>query len=168
MVDRSNVWRMAVLVVLLPMSGCYSYAEVPLTSLSPGVQARLRFSQDGFGRVVNQAAMNGVPVESFDLTARGVVGRVVVAGGETMTLQLRGAGGAVFDAQVPVVAIEESALRRFNAKRTVLAVAGVAALTAATFATGVIGGTTSSPPPPDGDGFAPWYSVPISIRLLFR
>lgn len=168
MVDRSTVWRMVVLVVLLPMTGCYTYAEVPLTSLSPGVQARLRFSQDGFGRVVNQAAMNGVPIESFDLTARGVVGRVVAAGGETMTLQLRGAGGAVFDAQVPVVAIEESALRRFNAKRTVLAVAAVAALTAATFATGVIGGTTSSTPPPGGDDFAPRHSVPIFFRLSFR
>lgn len=159
MVVGSAVRWSALLVASVTMSGCYTYASVPMTSLSPGVQARLRLDQDGFGRVVNQAAMNGVPPETMDLTARGLVGRVVGTGSESVTVQLRGVGGAVFDAQVPVVSIEESALRRFSAKRTVLAVTGVAALVTASFATGWIGGTTSPGGPPDTEDFAPRLSL---------
>lgn len=163
MVGRSAVRWSVLLVASVTMSGCYTYASVPMSSLSPGVQARLRLDRDGFGRVVNQAAMNSVPPETMDLTARGLVGRVVATGSESVTVQLRGAGGAVFDAQVPVVSIEDTALRRFSGKRTVLAVTGVAALVTATFATGWIGGTTSSGGPPDPDDFAPRLSFPLAI-----
>lgn len=168
MVARSALRSSVALVALLTTSGCYTYAPVPMSALSPGVQARLRLDQDGFGRVVNQAAMNSVPPETMDLTARGLVGRVVATGSESVTVQLRGVGGAVFDAQVPVVSIEESALRRFNTKRTALAVTGVAALVAASFATGWIGGTTSGGGPPDGDDFAPRVSFPFTIGFGSR
>lgn len=165
---RSALRSSLAVAALLTTSGCYTYAPVPMSSLSPGVQARLRLNQEGFGRVVNQAAMNHVPAESLDLNARGFVGRVVAAGGESLTVQLRGVGGAVFDAQVPLVTIEESALRQFSAKRTVLAVSGVTALVAASFATGWIGGTTSSNPPPDTEGFAPLLSIPLRIGFGSR
>ena len=168
MVTRSALRPSLAVVALLTMSGCYTYALVPTSSLSPGVQARLRLDQDGFGRVVNQAAMNSVPPETIDFTSRGVVGRVLATGSESVTVQLRGVGGAVFDAQVPVVSIEESALRRFSTKRTVLAVAGVTALVAASFATGWIGGTTSPGGPPDTDDFAPRVSFPFAIRFGWR
>jgi hypothetical protein len=165
---RSAVRWSVLLVASITMSGCYTYALVPASSLSLGVQARLRLDQDGFGRVVNQAAMNSVPPETIDFTSRGVVGRVVATGSESVTVQLRGVGGAVFDAQVPVVSIEESALRRFSTKRSVLAVTGVVALVTASFATGWIGGTTSAGGPPDTDDFAPRVSFPIAIRFGSR
>jgi len=168
MVARSAARSSVALVALLTMSGCYTYSPVPMTDLSPGVQARLRLNQDGFGRVVNQAAMNSVPPEALDLSARGFVGRVIATGADSLTVQLRGAGGAVFEAQVPVVTIEESALRRFSGKRTILAAGGLGALLAASFAAGWIGGRTSTPPPPDGEGFAPRFSLPIAIVLRSR
>lgn len=167
MVARSMT-RSFALAALLTMGGCYTYAPMPMASLSPGVQARLRLNPEGFGQVVNQAAMSRVPAESLDLSARGLVGRVVVAGVDNVTVQLRGVGGAVFDAQVPVSTIEESALRQFSGKRTLLATGAVAALLTASFASGWIGGTTSSQPPSGGDDFAPGFSLPFSIGFGSR
>ena len=168
MAARSAVRASFVLVALVTTAGCYTYAPVPMESLLPGVQARLRLDQQGFGRVVNQAAMNSVPPDLLDLTARGLVGRVLATGSESLTVQLRGVGGAVFDAEVPLASIEESALRRFSGRRTLLAVGGVTALAVASFATGWIGGTTSPTPPPDGDDFAPRFSIPFPIGVRVR
>lgn len=160
-------WTVALLAVL-PMTGCYTYREASLASLSPGAQARLRLDQDGFGRVANQAAMNSFPVESLDLTGRGVVGRVVETEGDVMTMQLRGIGGAVFDAEVPVLAVQEFALRQLSARRTILAVGAVALLSIVTFSADWVGGTTSPPGPPDTDDLAPSFSIPVPIGFLFR
>jgi hypothetical protein len=134
-----------------------------MSSLSPGVQARVRLDQEGFGRVVNQAAMNSFPVQSMDLAGRGVVGRVVETEGDTMTVQLRGVGGALFDAEVPVWTIQELALRQLSPTRTLLAVGGAVALAIVTFTADWVGGTTSPPGPPDTDDLAPSFSIPIGL-----
>lgn len=148
---RGRAWAATLsLAALLPLTGCYTYATTSLDSLAPGLQARVRLDEDGFGRVLNQAVTNGVPAESMDVQGRGVVGRVVQLGAEDLTVELRGVGGSVFSAAVPNAAIREVALRRFSPRRTISAVAVGAALFAAVY-TGTTGGTTTDEPPPDPD-----------------
>ena len=132
------------------LGGCYTYAETSLSSLTPGLQARVQLTEDGFGRVVNQAAVSGVPVDMLDMGGRGVTGRVMTLGTSNMTVELRGAGGSVFAADVPTQAIQQVAVRTFSRKRTIGAVALGTVLFAALYA-GTTGGTTSSPPAPDPD-----------------
>jgi hypothetical protein len=145
---------------VLLLGGCYTYSETSLASLSPGLQARVTLDEDGFGRLVNQAAVNGVPVDMLDMTGRGVVGRVMTLGPSNMTFQLRGAGGSVFAADVPTQAVQQVAVRTFSRRRTVGALAGGVVLFAAIYA-GTTGGTTSAPTPPDPDQMV----VPVS-RIL--
>ncbi|SVD70933.1 uncharacterized protein METZ01_LOCUS423787, partial [marine metagenome] len=68
--------KFGALLLLLSLAGCYNYSEAVLESVSPGTPVRVRLTEDGFGRVVNQAATNGVPVESMDMNRRGFVGRI--------------------------------------------------------------------------------------------
>ena len=145
---------------ILLLGGCYTYAETPLSSLSPGLQARVSLTEDGFGRIVNQAAENGVPVDMFDMSGRGVVGRVMTLGPSGMTVQVRGAGGSVFAADVPTQAVQQVAVRTFSSRRTIGAVVGGAVLFAAIYA-GTTGGTTSTPPPPEPEQMV----VPVSSIL---
>jgi hypothetical protein len=127
-------------------AGCYTYAETSLSALSPGIQARVRLTEDGFGRVVNQAAVSGVPVDMLDMGARGVVGRVRTLGPSSLTVELRGAGGSVFSADVQTQAVEQVAVRKFSRGRTIGAVAIGAALFAGIYI-GTVGGTTSPTSP---------------------
>lgn len=142
--------KLGTLVALLPAAGCYTYAGTTLESASLGTQARLRLDDDGFGRVVNQAAMSGFPVESLDVNRKGVVGRIVAIGSDDLSVEMRGIGGSVFRAEVPTGAIQELAVRSFSRKRTILTIAGGLAL-AGTLGSGAFGGTTTQggPVPPD-------------------
>lgn len=149
---------------LLLLGGCYTYAETSVSSLSPGIQARVRLDEDGFGRLVNQAAENGVPVDMLDVTGRGVVGRVMTLGASNMTVQLRGAGGAVFAADVPMGAVQNVAVRTFSRRRTVVATAVGAILFAAIY-TGTTGGTTSDPPTPEPEQLVLPFSALVD-RIL--
>lgn len=133
-----------------PLAACYTYTATPVEGLSPGLQARVRLDEDGFGRVLNQAATNRVPPESMDLQGRGVVGRVLRVEPDTLTVELRGVGGSVFSAAVPSYAIQEVALRTFSPRRTLGVVVVGAALFAAVF-TGTSGGRASDGPPPQPD-----------------
>ena len=137
--------RRAVVMGAFPiLTGCYTYADTSLDALSPGLQTRLRLDEDGFGRVVNQAASSGVSVQTLDLGTRGVIGRLTTIEPGTMTVELRGAGGAVFDAEIPTQAVQEAAVRSFSPRRTLGAVAGVALLSGLLY-TGTVGGDTEGP-----------------------
>jgi hypothetical protein len=142
--------RAAFSLALLALTGCYTYAESSLASLSPGLQARVTLTEDGFGRVVNQVASSGVPVDMLDVTRRGFVGRVTAMGPSSLTVELRGGGGSVFAANVPTQSVEQVAVRTFSRKRTILAGAGLAVLFAAVY-TGTTGGTTQPGLPNDPD-----------------
>jgi hypothetical protein len=133
---------------LFCLSGCYTYAETSLSSLTPGLQARVRLTEDGFGRVVNQAAVSGVPVDMLDLGGRGVVGRVMTLGPSNLTVEMRGAGGSVFTADVPTQVVQEVSVRTFSRGRTIGALVGGAVLFAGLYV-GTTGGTTSAPTPPE-------------------
>ena len=135
---------------VLLLGGCYTYASAPLSSLSPGLQARVTLTEDAFGRVVNQAAVSGVPVDMLDMVGRGVTGRVRTLGTTNMTVELRGAGGSVFAAEMPTQAVQQVAVRTFSKGRTIGAVAAGVVLFAGLYA-GTTGGTTSAPGPPDPD-----------------
>jgi hypothetical protein len=108
----------------------------------------MTLDEDGFGRVVNQAASNGVPVDALDMTRRGFVGRVTELGPSNVTVEVRGGGGSVFAAAVPTQSVEGVAIRSLSRKRTIGAVAGGIVLFAAAWR-GTVGGSTSPGAPPE-------------------
>jgi hypothetical protein len=162
---------------VISSSGCYTYAETSLTELSPGLHARVTLDEDGFGRVVNQVASNGVTVDVLDPAKRGFVGRVTALAPGNVTVELRAGGGSVFSANVPTQSVQEVAVRTFSQKRTIGAVAGGVVLFAAVLR-GTMGGTTSPglPPEPEqlvvpaGRGFEIGTRLPMAnvIQALAR
>ena len=134
--------KLAMLFALLPLGGCYTYAAAPVDTAVAGTQARIRLDQDGFGRLANQAAMSGFPVQSLDANRRGVTGRIVSVGSNDVSVEMRGLGGSIFMVEVPTSAVQEFAVRSFSRKNTILVLAGGVAL-ASTLASGVFGGTLS-------------------------
>jgi hypothetical protein len=153
--------RKWLLLPLLPLAGCYTYASAPLDTLSPGLQTRIRLDDDGFGRVLNEAVVNGVPPDRMDLERKGVVGRVVQLGSDNLTVELRGVGGSVFATAIPSQSIREVALRRFDLPRTIGAVLVGSAAFAVVY-TGWTGGSTTGDLPPEPDQMV-WrlFSIPL-------
>jgi hypothetical protein len=131
------------------LGGCYTYAETSVSELSPGLQARVRLDEDGFGRVVNQAAERGVPVTMVDMSGRGVVGRVVSLGASNMTV----GHDVVFAADVPMRAMQNVAVRTFGRRRT----SDVGAAEAVFF-TAIYGGTAGPEQPTEAEQLV----VPVS------
>lgn len=147
---------------LIPLLGCYTYAETSLDALSPGLQARVRLDEEGFGRVLNQAATNGVPVETMDIGGRGVSGRVVAVEAENLVVELRGVGSSVYAADIPTRSIREVGLRQLSRRRTVGAVAGLGLLAFVTLKSGLVGGSTSAEGPEEPELLVvPWFSIPF-------
>ena len=156
------VLKLGALGALLPLVGCFTYIDSTLEETAPGTQARLRLDDDGFGRVVNQAAMNGFPITSLDMNRKGIVGRILDIGPDNLSVQMRGTGSSMFTAEVLNNAIQSVAVRSFSPKRTVGAIAMGFAL-GATLGTGVIGGTTSQGGDPEPENFVqiPFVSIPL-------
>ena len=154
--------RVGSLFVLLPLGGCFTYAEAPLEAASPGTQTRLRLDEDGFGRLVNQAAMNGFPVASLDMNRRGLIGRIMDVGPDNLSVRMRGIGGSMFTADIRTSAIEGVAVRSFSKGRTIGAIAAGFVL-GGTLGGGVIGGTTSRGGGPEPENFVeiPFVSIPL-------
>ena len=154
-------YRLLITIAVLPLTACYTYSQAPLTSLSSGIQARVRLDEDGFGRVVNQAATNGVPVQTLDMSGREVTGRVRSLEANTMWLELRRPGGSVFAAEIPVQAVQDAAVRTFSPRRTIGAVALTAAVASFIYA-GTTGGTVTPNPPPETENLrVPIFSITI-------
>ena len=161
MVQRAHSLGKSLALMLPLLGGCYTYAETSLETLSPGLQTRVVLDDDGFGRVVNQAAMNGVPMENLDLGGRGIVGRLMSMDPTSMTVELRGAGGSVFPADIPMHAVQGVAVRSFSRPRTLLAVGGGAAI-GALILSGTVGGTTGPGQPPEEElSRFPLFSIPM-------
>jgi hypothetical protein len=154
-------YRLLITIAVLPLTACYTYSQTPLTSLSSGTQARVRLDEDGFGRVVNQAATNGVPVQTLDLSGREVTGRVRSLEANTMWMELRRPGGSVFAAEIPVQAVQVAAVRTFSPRRTIAAAALGAALSGLIWR-GTTGGTVAPNPPPEPENLrVPFFSITI-------
>ena len=150
--------RVGAFIAMLPLAGCYTWVAASPDSLIPGTQARVRLTQDGFGRVVNQSAANGVPVERLDFTNRGVIGRVVEFGSDELMIELHGAGSAVFAAAVPRRAIEGVALREFRPARTA-AIVAASVLIGGTVLGGTVGGGGSGDVDDVLNLVMPWFSI---------
>ena len=121
----------AMSVLLLAAGGCFSYSTVPLETIAPDQQARLVLDQDAFGRVMNQAAMEGFPVQMMNLSGNRVSGRVAGISAENVTIQLRGAGASMLTTRIDTRSIEEAAIRQFDRINTIVtlgASVGAAAL----------------------------------------
>lgn len=121
----------AITVLLLPLGGCFSYSTVPLETIAPAQQARFVLDQEGFGRVMNQAAMEGFPVQMMNLSGNRISGRVAGISAETLTVQLRGAGSAMLTTRIATRSIQEAAIRQFNRRNTIITIGlsfGAAAL----------------------------------------
>jgi hypothetical protein len=154
-------YRLLVAIAALPLAGCYTYSQTSLESLSTGVQTRVRLDEDGFGRVVNQAATNGVPVATMDFGGREVAGRLRSVGPGSLWLELRRPGGSVFAAEIPLQSIQDAAVRKFSPRRTVGAVA-ISAAAASLIYAGTVGGTTTpNPPEPPENLRVPLFSITI-------
>ncbi len=154
--------RVGSLFVLLPLSGCFTYADAPLEAASPGTQTRLRLNEDGFGRLVNQAAMNGFPVARMDMNRRGLIGRIMDVGPDNLRVQMRGIGGSMFTADIRTSAIEGVAIRSFSKRKTIGAIASAFVL-GGMLGSGYIGGTTSREVEPEPEYMVriPYLSVPL-------
>jgi hypothetical protein len=154
--------RLGALAALLPLAGCFTYIDSTLAETVPGTQARIRLDDDGFGRVVNQAAMNGFPIASLDMNRQGVVGRIMDVGPDNLSVQMRGTGTAMFTAEVQNNAIQSVAVRSFSAKRTIGAIAIGFAL-GGTLGSGVIGGTVTQQGDPPEEMFVqiPFVRIPL-------
>lgn len=136
----------ALSVFLLAAGGCFSYSTVPLETIAPDQQARLVLDQDAFGRVMNQAAVEGFPVQMMNLSGNRISGRVAGVSSDALTIQLRGAGSSVLTTQVATRSIQEAALRQFDSRSTVLTIgAGLGAAVLMIQGGVVPGGSTDSP-----------------------
>ena len=114
----------AMSVLLLAVGGCFSYSTVPLETVAPDQQARLVLDQEAFGRVMNQAAREGFPVQMMNLSGNRISGRVAGVSSDALTIQLRGAGASVLSTQVATGAIQEVAVRQFDRTNTIITVGG--------------------------------------------
>ncbi len=136
----------AMSVLLLAPGGCFSYTTVPLETIAPDQQARLVLDQDAFGRVMNQAAIEGFPVQAMNLSGNRLSGRVADKSAETLTVQLRGAGASVLTTRIAIRAIQEAAIREFDRNNTIITVAAGVGAMALMIRGGVIpAGTTDNP-----------------------
>ncbi len=86
--------------LMVPLGACFNYSTVSLETLAPDQTARFTLDQEGFGRVVNEAAIGGFPVQTMNLSNNRISGRISEVGEEGLTIQLRGAGGSLFTTQV--------------------------------------------------------------------
>ena len=138
--------KIAVLAALLPLGACFSYSTVPLETVAADQQARLTLDLDGFGRVMNQAAMEGFPVQMMNLSNNRISGRVAGISDDNLTIQLRGAGASVLTTQVSIGSIQEAAVRQFDRNNTIITVAAGVGAIALMIQGGVIpAGTTDNP-----------------------
>ncbi|MDE0075007.1 MAG: hypothetical protein OXR82_01500 [Gammaproteobacteria bacterium] len=136
----------AMSVLLLAVGGCFSYSTVPLETIAPDQQARFVLDQEAFGRVMNQAAMEGFPVQMMNLSGNRISGRVAEISAGTLTIQLRGAGASVLTTRIDTRAIQEAAVREFDRNNTIITVAAGVGAFALMIRGGVIpAGTTDNP-----------------------
>lgn len=136
----------ATLALILSLGGCFSYSTVPLETVAPDQQARLTLDQDGFGRVMNQAAVEGFPVQIMNISGNRISGRVASISSDNLTIQLRGAGASVLTTQVATGSIQEAAIRQFNRTNTIIAVGtGMGAIVLMIQGGVVPGGTEDNP-----------------------
>lgn len=146
-------------VLLLAFGGCFSYSTVPLEIIAPDQQARLVLDQEAFGRVVNQAAVEGFPVQNMNLSGNRLSGRVADMSAETLTIQLRGVGASLLTTQIATRSIQEAAIREFDRNNTLLMIGGAVAIAFAILQGSTTGGATGDPPPPDPENM-------IGLRLF--
>ena len=154
-------WTRAAVVagLLVPLGACFNYSDVPLESVAPNQTARVTLDQDGFGRVVNEAAVGGFPVQSMNLSNNRVSGRVADIGDDGLTLELRGAGGLLFTTRVARRSIQNVAVREFDRSNTLLTAGGVVAIAFGMLKGRTSGGATGEPAPPDPENM-------IGLRLF--
>ena len=136
----------AMSVLLLAVGGCFSYSTVPLETIAPDQQARLVLDQEGFGRVMNQAAMQGFPVQMMNVSGNRVSGRVASVSSDTLVIRLRGAGASMLSTQVATSTIQEAAIRQFDRSNTIVTIGASLGVAALMIQGGVVpGGSTDSP-----------------------
>ena len=153
----------AIPALLIPLGACFSYSTVPLDTVAADQTARLTLDQEGYGRVINEAAADGFPVQSMNLSNSRVSGRVSEIGDDGLTIQMRGAGGALFTTEVARRSIQEVAVREFNRNSTLLTAGGIVVIGAAMLSGRSTGGASGQPQPPDTENMTGWrlFSIPV-------
>jgi len=142
------------LAVAVASSGCYRYAEIPVSDLTEGMSVRLQVSGVGVDRIRNSAGAN--LLDGF-----GVSGTVASLGGDTLLVSVP---RTIMEANVRQrttmqdlmlfrTEVREARRRQFDRKRTTWSIVALTAVVAASvsFALqrgGRSQGTTQPPPPP--------------------
>lgn len=143
------------LAAVVASSGCYRYAEIPVSELKEGMAVRLQVSGVGVDRIRSTSPSASL-LEGF-----GVSGTVASAGGDTLLLSVP---RTVLEANVRQrttfqdlilfrTEVRDAQLRRFDRQRTTWAMVALGAVVAAsvTFALqrgGRSSGSSQPPPPP--------------------
>jgi hypothetical protein len=144
------------LAALLASTGCYRYAEIPVSDLKQGMSVRLQVSGVAVDRIRNSSSASLSLLDGF-----GVSGTVAGLGGDSLLVSVP---RTVMEANVRQrttvqdlllfrTEVRDIQLRQFDRKRTTWAVVALGAVVAAsvTFALqrgGRSQGTTQPPPPP--------------------
>jgi len=142
------------LAVAIASSGCYRYAEIPVSDLTEGMSVRLQVSGVGVDRIRNSAGAN--LLDGF-----GVSGTVASLGGDTLLVSVP---RTIMEANVRQrttmqdlmlfrTEVREARRRQFDRKRTTWSIVALTAVVAASVAFalqrgGRSQGTTQPPPPP--------------------
>lgn len=153
----------ATLALLLPLGACFSYSTVPLETVVPDQQARLTLDQDSFGRVMNQAAIEGFPVQMMNLSGNRLSGRVASISPDALTIQLRGAGASMLTTQLAIGSIQEVALRQFDRNNTIIVIAAGVGAASLMLRGGVIAAGTQDNPDVDPENMIGLrlFSIPV-------
>lgn len=157
----SSILRALPLAALLCVGGCYHYTTVPLDTLAPSQEVRVRVTGEQADRLEEATAGQ---------VSRVVEGRVAQLLAETLlldvNLSLPQAGTRSMDlaqrVDLPFSAILEVEERGFSRGRTGALVGGAAALVGITLATWVIrsGGETRGDLPPSDETWGPFPRAP--------
>jgi hypothetical protein len=140
------------LAALVATSGCYRYAEIPVSELREGMPVRLEVTGVGVDRIRSTPSMS--LLEGF-----GVSGQVASVGGDTLLLSVP---RTVMEANVRQRTtfqdlmlfrseVRDARLRRLDRKRTTWAMVALGAVVAASVSLALQRGgrsTGNNPPPP--------------------
>lgn len=147
---RAGLPRPAVLLVLVFVTGCYTFQPVVGHRIDPGTRIRIHLSDEGSARISGQV---GQPVSSLD-------GRVVSVRSDTLLVTVAWGGlyaGTPFEGRRDTLAINHEEIfrmerSRFSAGRTTLLGLGLVGLGALVIDWLAGDGGASAEPPTGDDG----------------
>lgn len=149
----------------MAVSGCFRYAPVPMTSVAPGENVRVRITQDAGVRLVKQLGVFTTQLDGEFAVHGDSVSVTIPIVREYQGMMLEGASQTLYLGKSEVVDVRH---REFSRSRTILTSVGSAVLFVALVKSIVAvadpnpGDDNRPPPPPPATGSRiPLRSIPI-------